>query len=166
MSDNCVFEYKEYHMYEVDMIERGAPVHYKTPNPAFYEALGYEGMKDLMYRFYDEIYNSSVSHFFPQDEEEFDKIKEKNALFFIEICGGPKVYENETKGVDLNEYMITLHKNFAIYEKHRYEWLGCMEIVLRATPNVPQELKDDFWDYIEKFSKLTVNNFKKEDEVY
>ncbi len=50
------------------------------------------GMKDLMYRFYDEIYDSGIANFFPQDEEEFDKVKEKNALFFIELCGGPKVY--------------------------------------------------------------------------
>lgn len=150
-------------MYEVDAVEKGAHVQYKMPNPAFYEALGFDGMKDLMYRFYDEIYDSSISHFFPQEEEEFDRIKEKNALFFIQICGGPKVYEEE---MNLNEYMIRLHDKFAIYEKHRYEWLGCMEIALRDTKNVGQELKDDFWNYLQKFSKLTVNSFKDGGHIY
>lgn len=151
-------------MYEIDAVEKGAPVHYKMPNSAFYEALGYDGMKDLMYRFYDEVYVSSIiTHFFPQDEEEFNLVKEKNALFFIQLCGGPKVYENEK---DLNEYMISLHDSFSIYDKHRYEWLGCMEIALRNTKNVSQELKDDFWDYLEKFSKLIVNTFKDEGEIY
>jgi len=146
-------------MYEVDAVEKGAHVKYKLPNPAFYEALGFEGMKELMYRFYDEIYDSSIAHFFPQDEEEFAKVKEKNSLFFIQICGGPKVYEDEAQDMNLNEYMIRLHDDFSITQKARYEWLGCMETALRETKNISQELKDDFWDYVENFSKLTVNTF-------
>ncbi len=146
-------------MYDIEVTVKGAPVKWKLPDPTFYEALGYEGMKDLMYRFYDEIYDSSISHFFPQDEEEFAKVKEKNALFFIEICGGPRVYEESAHGNDLNEYMIRLHDDFSINKKARFEWLGCMETALRETTGVPQALKDDFWNYLEKFSKLTVNTF-------
>ena len=146
-------------MYDIKVTVKGAPVKWKLPDPTFYEALGYEGMKDLMYRFYDEIYDSSISHFFPQDEEEFAKVKEKNALFFIEICGGPRVYEESAHGNDLNEYMIRLHDDFSINKKARFEWLGCMETALRETTGVPQALKDDFWNYLEKFSKLTVNTF-------
>ena len=146
-------------MYEANAVEKGAHVKYKLPNPAFYEAIGYEGMKDLMYRFYDEIYDSSIAHFFPQDEDEFEKVKEKNSLFFIQICGGPNAYEGEAKGQNLNEYMIRLHDDFSITEKARYEWLGCMEVALRDTKGIDQALKDDFWDYLEKFSKLTVNTF-------
>lgn len=146
-------------MYEVDGVDKGAHVKYKLPNPAFYEAIGFEGMKDLMYRFYDEIYDSSIAHFFPQDEEEFEKVKEKNSLFFIQICGGPNTYEKEAKGQNLNEYMIRLHDDFSITEKARYEWMGCMETALRETSGVSQALKDDFWEYLEKFSKLTVNTF-------
>ncbi|RLA62531.1 MAG: globin [Epsilonproteobacteria bacterium] len=145
-------------MYEAKDVEKGVRVNWKLPNPKFYEVLGFKKMKDLMYRFYDEIYDSSIAHFFPQDEEEFNIIKEKNSLFFIEICGGPKVYKEAASGTDLNEYMIRIHDEFSITEKARYEWLGCMETALRETP-MPQELKDDFWDYLEKFSKLTVNTF-------
>jgi hemoglobin len=145
-------------MYNIDVTIKGNPVKYKLPNPAFYEALGYDGMQDLMYRFYDEIYESSISHFFPQDEEEFEVIKKKNSLFFIQICGGPKVYEAEDKGMNINEYMIRLHDDFSINKKARFEWLGCMENALRET-DLDQDLKDDFWDYLEKFSKLTVNTF-------
>jgi len=145
-------------MYEANKVEKGAHVNWKLPDPKFYEALGFEGMKDLMYRFYDEIYDSSIAHFFPQDEAEFHKVKVKNSLFFIEICGGPKVYKEAAAGTDLNEYMIRIHDDFSITEKARFEWLGCMETALRAT-DMSQELKDDFWDYLEKFSKLTVNSF-------
>ena len=145
-------------MYEANSVDKGSHVNWKLPDPKFYEALGFEGMKDLMYRFYDEIYDSSIAHFFPQDEAEFHKVKVKNSLFFIEICGGPKVYTEAAAGTDLNEYMIRIHDDFSITEKARFEWLGCMETALRET-DMSQELKDDFWDYLEKFSKLTVNTF-------
>lgn len=144
-------------MYDVTPVAKGEAVHFRMPDPAFYEALGYEGMKDLMYRFYDEIYESAIANFFPQDEEEFNKVKEKNARFFIQLCGGPKVH-TESEGQDLTEYIIRLHDEFSIYEKSRYEWLGCMETALRET-DIPQELKDNFWEYLEAFSKLTVNSF-------
>jgi len=145
-------------MYEVSKVVKGERVKFKQPDPRFYEAIGKEeGMKKLMYDFYDIIYESDIAHFFPQDKEEFDEVKEKNTRFFIQICGGPKVYE-EAGGMDLNEYMVRLHDDFSINEKARYEWLGCMEEALRKV-DIPQELKDDFWDYLEKFSKLTVNTF-------
>jgi len=89
---------------------KGEAVAFKNPSREFYDAIGgEEGMKELMYNFYDKIYESDIAHFFPQDEDEFEQVKIKNSKFFIQICGGPKVYEDETKGMELNEYMIRLH---------------------------------------------------------
>lgn len=145
--------------YEITKVEKGEEVHFKNPTKEFYDAVGgEEGMRALMYDFYDIIYESDIANFFPQDEEEFEEVKEKNTKFFIEICGGPKVYEAETNGMDLNEYMVRLHDDFSIYEKSRYEWLGCMEEALRKV-DMDQRIKDDFWAYLESFSKLTVNSF-------
>ncbi len=145
-------------MYDVSKVVKGERVDFKEPDPKFYEAIGgEEGMKRLMYDFYDIIYESDIAHFFPQDRDEFDKVKEKNSRFFIQICGGPEVY-NEADGMNLNEYMVRLHDDFSITEKARYEWLGCMEEALRKV-DIAQELKDDFWAYLERFSKLTVNTF-------
>ncbi len=142
-------------------VEKGADVKYKLPPKAFYDAVGAEeGMKKLMYDFYDKIYESEISHFFPQDEEEFEKVKEKNTKFFVQICGGPKVYEDEAKGVNLNEYMIRIHDDFSITEKARIEWLGTMrEALADKAQHVKLELIKDFWQYLESFSKLTVNTF-------
>ena len=145
--------------YEVTKVEKGAEVHFTNPTAEFYEAIGREeGMRKLMYDFYDIIYESDIAHFFPQDEDEFHKVKVKNTKFFIQICGGPKVYDSETGGMSLNEFMIRLHDDFSITEKSRYEWLGCMEEALRKV-DMEQRIKDNFWDYLEKFSKLTVNTF-------
>ncbi len=145
--------------YEISKVVKGEEVDFKNPSVEFYKAIGEEeGMRALMYDFYDIIYESDIAHFFPQDEEEFHEVKVKNTRFFIQICGGPKVYESETGGMNLNEFMIRLHDDFSIYEKSRYEWLGCMEEALRKI-DIEQRIKDNFWDYLEKFSKLTVNTF-------
>jgi len=142
-------------------VEKGKPVHFKNPPKAFYDAIGgEEGMKELMYDFYDKIYESDIANFFPQDEEEFDKVKFKNSKFFIQICGGPKIYEDEAKGMDLNEYMIRVHDDFSITEKSRIEWLGTMRDALAdKAQHVDIELIKEFWEYLEHFSKLTVNTF-------
>ncbi|WP_294958178.1 globin [Sulfurovum sp.] len=146
---------------DITPVEKGKAVHFKTPPIAFFNAIGREkGMKELMYDFYDKIYESDIAHFFPQDENEFEQVKEKNTKFFIQICGGPKVYEGESGGMDLNEYMIRIHDDFSITEKSRIEWLGTMREALRDKAKyVDQELIEEFWDYLENFSKLTVNTF-------
>ncbi len=152
--------------YEITKVVKGEKVNFKNPAKEFYKVLGFDGMQRLMYNFYDKIYESEIAHFFPQDEDEFNEIKIKNTKFFIQICGGPKVYEDEAKGIELNEYMVRIHDDFSITEKSRYEWLGTIEEALRECDEVSQELKDDFWNYLENFSKLTVNTFSDQSKYY
>lgn len=147
--------------YEITKTVEGEEVSFTNPAKEFYEALGYEGMKDLMDRFYDKVFESEIATFFPQDEEEFEEVKSKNTLFFIQLCGGPSTYDEGIKEKGLNEHMIKIHEDFSINEKARLEWLGCMEETLKET-DIPQELKDNFWEYVERFSKLTVNTFPEE----
>jgi hemoglobin len=145
---------------DITKVIKGEAVKFKNPSEKFYEAIGgEEGMRELMYNFYDKIYESEIAHFFPQDEEEFEKIKVKNTKFFIQICGGPKVYEEESKGMDLNEFMIRVHDDFSINEKARIEWLGTIREALQEVKGIDEEILSDFWDYLEQFSKLTVNSF-------
>jgi hemoglobin len=145
---------------DITPVKKGEAVHFHNPVIEFYNAVGGEdGMRELMYNFYDKIYESDIAHFFPQDEDEFHDIKVKNTKFFIQICGGPKVYEEEAKGIELNEFMIRLHDDFSITEKSRIEWLGTMREALNELKNVDQKLIEDFWNYLENFSKLTVNTF-------
>ncbi len=144
----------------------GEEVPYKNPSPEFFKAVGgADGMQKLMYSFYDIIYESDIHNFFPQDRAEFDKVKEKNTKFFIQRCGGPKVYEEESGGMDLNEFMIRVHDDFTIPEKARVEWLGCMREALENF-DMDEDIKIDFWNYVEAFSKLTVNSFEKKENPY
>ena len=145
---------------KITPVEKGEAVRFHNPVIEFYNAVGGEdGMRELMYSFYDKIYESDIAHFFPQDEDEFEAIKVKNTKFFIQICGGPKVYEDEAQGMDLNEFMIRVHDDFSITEKSRIEWLGTIREALQELKGVDQKLIEDFWAYLENFSKLTVNTF-------
>jgi len=146
--------------YQISKTIEHEDVPFKHPSSKFFEAVGGEdGMRELMYSFYDIIYESDIQNFFPQDREEFDKVKEKNTKFFIQVCGGPKVYEEETKGQSLDDYMIHVHDDFTIDENARVEWLGCMQKALENY-DMDEDIKQDFWEYVEAFSKLTVNKFK------
>jgi len=145
---------------EITPVVKGEQIHFHNPVIEFYNAVGGEdGMRELMYNFYDKIYESDIANFFPQDEDEFEAIKEKNTKFFIQICGGPKVYENESQGMNLNEFMIRVHDDFSITEKSRIEWLGTIREALQELKDIDQKLIEDFWSYLENFSKLTVNTF-------
>ncbi len=152
--------------FEITSTVEGEKVEYKRPSKAFFDGIGGEaGMQKMMYNFYDKIYESDIMNFFPQDRTEFDKVKVKNSKFFIEVSGGPKIYE-EANGMDLDEFMIRVHDDFSIAEKARVEWLGCMRDALREVEGMDHETKMDFWNYVEKFSKLTVNNFPKMKNPY
>jgi hemoglobin len=122
------------------------------PKPIFYEELGEEGLKKLFSNFYDLIIDSDIGNFFPQNEDELEKVKAHNVKFFIEACGGPKYYTQAVGHFD----MMKTHESFSITEKARREWLGCMEEVLRET-DISDKAKENFWIFLEKFSKHTVN---------
>ncbi len=152
--------------YKITDTVENEKVEFKRPSKKFYDAVGKEeGMKKLMYKFYDIIYESEIHNFFPQDKSEFDKVKEKNTKFFIQLCGGPKVYEAESGGMDLDEYMIRVHDDFSIPDKARVEWLGCMKEALESF-DIDEDAKKEFWEYCENFSKLTVNSFSKKESFY
>lgn len=150
---------------EITKAINGEKVEFKNPNVAFYEALGRDAMQKMMYDFYDKIYESDIANFFPQDEEEFEEVKKKNTKFFIQICGGESIYDESMKEVDLNKYMLDIHKSFSIYEKSRNEWLGTFREVLREI-DVDEKIKEDFWQYLDKFSKMTVNRYPKESNYF
>lgn len=131
----------------------GEKPEFEFPTPLFYEELGEEGLVKLFNDFYDLLIDSDISNFFPQEEEELAKVKAHNVKFFIEACGGPKYYSETVGHFD----MVKAHEPFSITEKARTEWLGCMKEILEKT-DISDEAKESFWNYLETFSKHTVNS--------
>ncbi len=125
------------------------------PDSRFYEAVGAdEGFRKLINEFYDRIVESDIAFFFPQEEEEIDRIKEHNGKYFAEIAGGPKRYSEEMGHVD----QIKMHKPFSINEKHRTEWLGTWrEVLQECAKDVEPALVESFFTFLDEYSKLLVN---------
>lgn len=144
--------------YHVSKTNFGENPKFEYPKPIFLEELGEEGLVKLFSEFYDLIVDSDIGNFFPQDEEELEVVKAHNVKFFIEAAGGPKHYTNAVGHFD----MLKTHEQFSITEKARREWLGTMEEVLRKT-DISDEAKQSFWDFLETFSKHTVNVKEKQE---
>lgn len=138
--------------YFVSKTNLGDKPDFKYPKPLFLEEMGEDGLKKLFSDFYDLVVDSDIGNFFPQDEEKLEIIKAHNVKFFIEACGGEKYYTNTVGHFD----MLKAHEQFSITEKARREWLGCMEEILRKV-DISDLAKQSFWDFLETFSKHTVN---------
>ena len=138
--------------YNISKTQFGEKPPFKYPKPLFLEEMVEEGLIKLFSDFYDLLVDSDIGNFFPQDHEELEKVKAHNVKFFIEACGGEKHYTKAVGHFD----MLKTHAMFSITEKARREWLGCMEEVLRKV-DISDEAKQSFWDFLETFSKHTVN---------
>ncbi|QKJ23714.1 globin [Poseidonibacter lekithochrous] len=138
--------------YHISKTNFGETPDFEYPKALFLEEMGEERLVKLFSDFYDLIIDSDIGNFFPQEEEELEKIKAHNVKFFIEAAGGPKYYTEAVGHFD----MLKTHEQFSITEKARREWLGTMEEVLRKV-DISDEAKQSFWDFLETFSKHTVN---------
>lgn len=140
--------------YTTTATEFGSRPQFPEPNPDFMKEIGGEdGMKEFFDKFYDMISQSEIAHFFPQDEDEMNEVKDRNTKYFIEFFGGRKDYSAlEGKSMDV----IDMHMGFSITQKARYAWLGVVQEMLEGT-DISDELKQGFWDTFESFSKWTVN---------
>lgn len=138
--------------YKITKTSFGETPSFSLPKPLFLQELGEDGLVSLFNDFYDLLIDSDISNFFPQEEEELAKVKAHNVKFFVEACGGPKYYTQAVGHFD----MVKAHEPFSITEKARREWLGCMEEIMRKT-DISNEAKESFWNYLEVFSKHTVN---------
>jgi len=144
--------------YHVSKTILGENPKFEYPKAIFLEEIGVDGLKKLFSDFYDLIVDSDIGNFFPQDEDLLEEVKAHNVKFFVEAAGGPKEYSQKMGHFD----MLKTHEQFSITEKARREWLGTMEEVLRKT-DISDEAKQSFWDFLEVFSKHTVNVDEKQD---
>jgi len=129
---------------------------FDLPNPKFLEQVGTDGFKQLINDFYEEIIDSEIAYFFPTEEEELEKVKIKNGMYFMMMCGGNDDYFTKMNG---EKDQVKFHNNsFSIPDKARYEWLGCWEIVLKELEKtIDHELIQSYWNWLEVFSKHIVN---------
>jgi hemoglobin len=122
------------------------------PDTQFYNLLQEEGMRKMVNDHYDLLVKSSVQGLFPTTKIELDLAKQHSADFFIQICGGPRRYE-ENRGKPL---LIKRHAPFAIPPSARLVWLNCYIEVLSKL-ELPEDVLRSFWNYLNVFSSWMVN---------
>ncbi|MEA2049574.1 MAG: hypothetical protein U9O56_02415 [Campylobacterota bacterium] len=134
---------------------KGERPKFSVPNKEFLEQLTPAGFQEMVDNFYDIIIDSDIAHYFPDDEEELQLIKKRNASYFMMICGGDERYISKFGG-DFDQ--IKTHEMFSIPNKARIEWLGCWEDVLRKIESkVEHPHIQSYWNWLEVFSKHIVN---------
>ncbi len=133
------------------VINQQVPVN--LPSPKFLEHLGEERMRKMVSDHYDLLRQSNISGLFPPTDEGFEMAKKHSADFFIQICGGPS-YFNQSRGAPM---MRARHGSFKITVEARRIWLESYIMVLSQL-DMPDELKESFWNYIDIFSMWMINS--------
>jgi len=125
------------------------------PIPEFLLEVGEEGIRELISKHYDAIKQSDIHHLFPQDDAEFEKAKVNSADFFIQICGGPK-YFNQNRGAP---QMVGRHAPFRIDAKARQTWLELYKPLLEELKEkgITETSLYSFWRYLDIFSIWMIN---------
>ena len=142
--------------YDITKAILGKRPKFELPKKEFLEQVGKDGFIKLVDDFYEELLNSEIAYFFPQDdEEELAFLKQRNGAYFMMMCGsGDNSYLTKFGG-DIDQ--TKMHEQFSIPDKARYEWLGCWEIVLRDLKDVSDDAIQSYWNWLEVFSKHMVN---------
>jgi hemoglobin len=126
------------------------------PSPIIYQRLGKDGLVRLVQAVYRELAQSSIASMFPVGAAALDSAAANSALFFVQVCGGPPLYE-QANGPPR---MKARHVKFAIDAASRLVWLGCWNRVLdtAATEHgFPAECLPDFRTWLEDFSTWMVS---------
>ena len=126
------------------------------PNPGFLSDIGEEGMRDLLDRFYMGLFESPIKDIFPKDREVMKKAGQTSADFFIQICGGPK-YFNQNRGAP---QMRGRHAPFPITPEARLHWLVTFEEALQPIIEEKKSSEENiqsFWNYLNVFSQWMIN---------
>lgn len=111
-----------------------------------------EGIRQMVSDHYDLLSQSEIKHLFPRIEEALEKAKQRSSDFFIQILGGHP-YFNENRGKPM---LAGRHAGFKITSEARIVWLNCYQQVLSKL-NVPEEVIQSFWNYLNVFSFWMVN---------
>ena len=126
------------------------------PNLAFLSDIGEQGMRDLLHRFYMNLFESPIKEIFPAEREVMEKAGQISADFFIQVCGGTP-YFNQNRGAP---QMRKRHAPFKITAEGRLHWLIAYEEALAhiIQNNLSTEENiQSFWNYLDSFSQWMIN---------
>lgn len=127
------------------------------PDREILKYLGEDGIRKIVSDHYNLLHESEIAHLFPKNPEALEQAKLHSSDFFIQIMGG-KEYYKENRGAPM---MTRRHSPFKITPEAREVWLTCYQEVFKNI-ELPENLKQSYWDYLDKFSMWMVNTVDEE----
>lgn len=134
----------------------GGPPQGPPPPSGVYDAIGEDGIYQLLEDFYLLLNESSIKDIFPQGEEAMIATSKKSADFFIGLLGGPPLFHQRYGSPRLR----ARHLPFPIPDEARLVWLDCFRKSLDMAVEegrFPAEAKLPFYEFLESFSTWMVN---------
>ncbi|MDD5406279.1 MAG: globin [Sulfurovaceae bacterium] len=122
------------------------------PTNALYKQWGEANIRAMVHHHHNLLRKSSIGNLFPADNDAFIFATEKTADFFIEALGGDKAYSP----IHGHPALRRRHLPFTVDEKGREIWL----MMYKKTINdlqMPEELIEEFWNWIEPLSMRMIN---------
>ena len=138
--------------YTITPAQLGQRPNVTLPNSEILQTLTEAGMRELVDQHYELLIQSEIKELFPPHPEGLALAKKHAADFFIQICGGPR-YFDQSRGAPR---MIARHAPFKITAKARIIWLKTYAEALEKTV-LNEELKNSFWQYLDIFSIWMIN---------
>jgi len=140
---------------------RTRPVfHPRTPPPSgsppsrgILEAVGEEGVFDMIADFYRVLEQSTIRDLFPADMVQASR---KSAAFFVQVLGGRPLYTSHFGPPRMRQR----HEPYEIDALAREAWLACFGVVLDVAEErygFPAEHLPGFRAFLESFSAWMVN---------
>jgi len=123
------------------------------PTHEMFLLLQEDGIRKMVSDHYNLLVESEIKDLFPKNPISLEKAKEHSADFFIQICGGPMYFNNNRGKPQLNRR----HQPFKITAEAREVWLNCYKPVLEKL-DLPENVIQSFWNYLDVFSKWMVNS--------
>ena len=122
------------------------------PDKAMYKHLGESGIRRMVDEHYNLLVDSPIKHLFPKKGPDLEEAKKRSADFLVQRLGGPEYYE-KNRGKPM---LSRRHAPFKITPEARIIWLECYRQVL-LTQEVPEEIIQDFWNWLNELSNWMVN---------
>lgn len=138
--------------FSITPAKQGERLSVQKPSPGILQVLKEEGIRKLVSDHYDLLIESPIKYLFPEVPEQLDAAKKHAADFFIQVMGGPE-YFNMNRG---QPAMTRRHAQFQITEEGRIVWLQCYQQLI-ANLDLPDHLKQSYWNYLNNFSSWMIN---------
>lgn len=130
------------------------------PSNKIYLQWGEKNIRTMVLHHHKLLRKSSVGNLFPKDNEKFEFATKKTADFFVEALGGGKIYT----AVHGHPALRMRHFHMTVDEKAREIWLMMYKKTIKDLA-MPNELREEFWNWIEALSIRMINRRTTVDEI-